>query len=140
MSKRIWNLALVCASIGSACVDEAVETPDVDELASSASVFQRIEPCPTESSYVPRGVVRFGNDASFYSPPCVRLASGGTVVFGGPFAAHPLEPRSFGASSPIVHTRNGGSVEFEFPDPGFFPFGCAVHPEEIGVIWASAGF
>jgi hypothetical protein len=141
MLKRSWNLALVCVSIGSACAGEAVETPDVDALASSASGFQRIEPCPTESSYVPRAVVRFEYDASFYSPPCARLASGGTVVFRGRFSEHPLEPRPFGiTSSPIVATRDGGSVEFEFPDPGFYPYACVVHPEEIGVIWASAGF
>jgi hypothetical protein len=60
-------------------------------------------------------------------------------VFGGRFAEHPLEPRPIGTSSPIVATRDGGSVEFEFSDPGY-PYGCAVHPEEIGVIWASAGF
>ena len=142
MSKHIWNLALVCVSIGSACAGEASEPHDSDALASSASGlrFERIDPCPTESSYVPRAVVGFGRDASFYSPPCARLASGGTVVFAGRFAEHPLEPRPFGASSPIVATRDGGSVEFEFSDPGFYPYGCAVHPEEIGVIWASAGF
>jgi hypothetical protein len=141
MSKRMWNLALVCMSTASACAGEVSETPDVDALASSASGFQRMEPCPTESSYVPRAVVRSGVDASFYSPQCARLASGGTVVFSGRFAEHPLEPRPVGTvSSPIVLTRDGGSVEFEFPDPGFYPYGCAVHPEEIGVIWASAGF
>jgi plastocyanin len=141
MTKRLWNLALVCASIASACAGEVIETPDVETMSSSASGFQRIEPCPTESSYVPRAVVRFGDHASFYSPPCARLASGGTVVFAGRFAEHPLEPRPFGTTfSPIASTRDGGSVEFEFPDPGFYMYGCALHPEEIGVIWASAGF
>lgn len=151
MSKRMWNLTLLCALLGSACAGEAIESsssddgafesPDVDVAASSASGFQRMQPCPTESSYVSRVVVNLEYGASFYSPPCTRLASGGTVIFRGRFADHPLEPRPFGTMpSPIVPTREYGSVEFEFPDQGFFPYGCALHPEEIGVIWSSAGF
>jgi plastocyanin len=100
--------------------------------------FQPIAPCRSEQDYVHRAVVRFGLGRRPFTPPCVRLASGGTVVFQGSLREHPIEPRPSGtAPSPIQATDEGGSVEFEFTSYGFFPYRCARHPEETGVIWTS---
>jgi len=109
-----------------------------DPEAAAAFDFEPIEPCLSESDYVSRGAVRFGLSHEPFTPPCVRLASGGTVVFQGRLGEHPIEPRSLGtAPSPIQPTARGSRVEFEFPDYGTFPYRCARHPEEIGVVWSS---
>lgn len=98
--------------------------------------FEPIAPCLVESDYVSRAVVRFTGGQ--YTPRCLRLASGGTVVFQGSFAEHPLAIREGGDSpTPIVPTSSGGWAEFEFPDHGLFPYQCGAHPEEIGVIWSN---
>ena len=98
--------------------------------------FQPIAPCLHESDYVSRAVVRFFDGV--YSPRCLRLASGGTVVFQGNLAVHPLQPRAGGTEpSLILPTSFGGQVEFEFPDHGLFPYQDGAHPEQIGVIWST---
>ena len=97
--------------------------------------FRPVAPCFHESDYVSRAVIRFFD--GHYSPRCLRLASGGTVVFQGLFAVHPLVPRPIETvPSPILPTSEYGQVEFEFPDHGFYPYQDAAHPEEMGVIWS----
>jgi hypothetical protein len=111
-----------------------------DELEASNG-FLRIKPCPSPSSYAASGVVRFGPWRPSFTSPCTRLATGGTVVFQGFLSMHPIEPRRLGLlPSPIEPTSAGGSVEFEFTNPGFYPYRCALHPGEVGVIWVSSGF
>jgi len=136
---------LTCAVIGLALLGCASESPSAREQAGAelgtleAAVtpgFQAIAPCLSESDYVSRAVVRFLDGT--YSPRCLRLASGGTVVFQGDLAVHPLQPRSGGTTpSPIVATSAYGQVEFEFPDHGVYPYEDAAHPEQIGVIWST---
>jgi hypothetical protein len=108
---------------------------------TAASRFQAIAPCHSETDYVTAAVVTFRPGESRYSPPCLRLASGGTVVFLGSLLDQPLEPRDSDATgttpNPIKPTFAGGSVEFEFPDPGFFPYRSVTAPAMVGVIWAS---
>jgi hypothetical protein len=138
--------ALLIGAVSGGC---AVDFGPADEEGVESSAaglgspydFQPIAPCLSRLDYIPRGVVQFGLGRAPYTPRCVRLATGGTVVFQGSFLDHPLVPRSLGsAPSPIQPTLAGGSVEFEFSDFGFFPFQCAEHPEETGVIWASWAF
>ena len=108
--------------------------------ANVAAGFQAIAPCNSATDYVTAAVVTFGVGEHRYSPPCLRLASGGTVVFLGSLLEQPLEPRDSDAtrttSNPIKSTFAGGSVEFEFPDQGFFPY-RSDDRTMIGVIWAS---
>jgi hypothetical protein len=118
-----------------AAIDEGLEGNPATTLAFG---FEPVEPCLSESDYVSRGAVRFGLSHEPFTPPCVRLASGGTVIFQGSLAEHPIVPRQLGtAPSPIQPTSSGSRVEFEFPDYGTFPYRCARHPEEIGVVWSS---
>jgi hypothetical protein len=123
--------------------DDALELEGDQEAtegdpANAAFGFEPVEPCLYESDYVSRGVVRFGLSYQPFTPPCVRLASGGTVIFQGSLSEHPIEPRSLGtAPSPIEQTARGSRVEFEFSDQGTFPYRCARHPDEIGVVWSS---
>ena len=109
--------------------------------ASVTAGFRAIAPCNSEADYVTAAVVTFRVGEPRYSPPCLRLASGGTVVFLGSLLEQPLEPRdsdtTSSTSNPIKPTFDGGSVEFEFPDQGFFPYRSAADPTMVGVIWAS---
>lgn len=136
---------LTIAALGGCAMDMDEMGPDAAtanesvELGGSPLDFQPIAPCMRESDYAPRGVVRVGLSEAF-TPPCVRLATGGTVVFQGWMTHHPLEPRDAGtAPSPILAT-DSGFAEFEFTDFGFFPYRCAAHADEVGVIWASYAF
>jgi len=109
---------------------------DTQRAAVGTPGFRPVAPCFNESDYVSRAVVRFFD--GHYSPRCLRLASGGTVVFQGLFAVHPLVPRPIETMpSPILPTSEYGQVEFEFPDHGFYPYQDAAHPEEIGVVWSN---
>jgi plastocyanin len=135
-------MMLLVAAIAGACASEAPAEPNdrFDALAlgvPGALAFQPIAPCPNPSAYVTTSVVRWGFGRPVYTPSCVTLATGGTVVFQGDLSQHPLKPRDNGTHpSPIVHTSFGGSVEFEFTNPGFYTFQCAKHPKEKGVVWA----
>jgi hypothetical protein len=109
---------------------------DTQLAAVGTPGFRPVAPCFNESDYVSRAVVRFFD--GHYTPRCLRLASGGTVVFQGLFAVHPLVPRPIETMpSPILPTSEYGQVEFEFPDHGFYPYQDAAHPEEMGVIWSN---
>jgi hypothetical protein len=142
------HCALVAMALSTALVGCSSESPDaigkseshdtdrVEAVRSAVGTpgFQPIAPCLKESDYVSRAVVSFWD--GHYSPRCLRLASGGTVIFQGFFAQHPLVPRALGTiPSQIQPTSDYGQVEFEFPDHGIFPYQDAAHPEEIGVIW-----
>ena len=119
--------------------DEALEPTNRNEplLATSLSgaFFAPVAPCVAESDYVPSAVVFLRNGSCV--PRCVRLASGGTVVFLGPLSDQPVAPRGGGAP-PIVPSRAGGLAEFEFSNPGFFPFRCGPRPDANGVIWSTS--
>lgn len=140
-------LAFLSFAAAAGCTAEPIEEsgPDGGSPAESAAElgagpldFQPIDPCLSESDYVPRGVVRFGFSREPFTPPCLRLATGGTVVFQGLSPAHPLQPRDSDSASPII--SSSGTIEFEFTDFGFFPYQCAAHPDEKGVVWASYAF
>lgn len=114
------------------------QNPDLGTQAAALGTpgFLPISPCLNESDYVSRAVVRFWD--GHYTPRCLRLASGGTVVFQGDLSLHPLEPRPGGSpSSPIEFTNWAGQVEFEFTEHGVYPYRDAAHPEETGVIWST---
>lgn len=152
MSNQSISIAIVSGIAVASC---AVETDSAEEdeaaaldepAATTATTrptpgFQAFAPCATEAAYVSSTLVQFGWGRRPFTPACARLASGGTVVFEGPADQHPIEPLPFGTEfSPIVAAFSGGSNEFEFSNQGFFPFRCARHPSETGVIWSSAGF
>lgn len=133
----------VCAAVAASTVLMACGgDPDAAEPASATREtlatpgFHPVAPCFSESDYVSRAVVRFFD--GHYTPRCLRLASGGTVVFQGNFSIHPLAPRPIESMpSPILPTNSGGSVEFEFTEHGFYPYQDTAHPEEIGVVWSN---
>jgi hypothetical protein len=120
-------------SITEAPIEDGI---DRQRAAVGTPGFHPVAPCLNESDYVSRAAVRFLD--GHYTPRCLRLASGGTVVFQGAFVTHPLEPRPIETvPSPIVPTNSGGQVEFEFPDHGFYPYRDAAHPQETGVVWSN---
>ena len=144
------HFSLVAVAVSVAMVGCSGESPDAirslegenesrvakQRAAVGTPGFHPVAPCFNESDYVSRAVVRFLD--GHYTPRCLRLASGGTVVFQGMFAQHPLVPRPIETMpSPILPTSEYGQVEFEFPDHGFYPYQDAAHPEEIGVIWSN---
>jgi hypothetical protein len=134
------NFAIAAIALGTTlpgCGGESPESVETQRAAVGTPGFHPVTPCMKESDYVSRAVVSFFWDGK-YTPRCLRLASGGTVVFQGMFAEHPLVPRPIETMpSPILPTSEYGQVEFEFPDHGFFPYQDAAHPEEMGVIWAN---
>jgi hypothetical protein len=147
ISSRRFSIGAVAASLALiGCASESLDLLPSTQTASERRVdseraalgtpgFRPVAPCFNESDYVSRAVVRFFD--GHYTPRCLRLASGGTVVFQGLFAVHPLVPRPIETTpSPILPTSDYGQVEFEFPDHGFYPYQDAEHPEEIGVIWS----
>ena len=141
-ASSLFSFAIFVSSIAlSGCGDAGYAEDTGEETATAGEAlrtpgFRPIAPCLSESDYVSRAVVSFWNGA--YSPRCLRLASGGTVIFAGSLSEHPLEPRLSGDSfSPIVPARFGGMVEIEFPDPGLFPYQSGADPKQVGVIWAS---
>jgi hypothetical protein len=144
------HFSFVAFVLGIAAVGCSSESPDaarsmhvgnengvgMQPAAVGTPGFRPVAPCFNESDYVSRAVVRFLD--GHYSPRCLRLASGGTVVFQGLFAVHPLVPRPIESMpSPILPTSEYGQVEFEFPDHGFYPYQDAAHPEEMGVVWSN---
>jgi hypothetical protein len=139
LAAALLSALVSCSSDPSAEGAESAQPPP--EVASTSAAlgtpgFIPIPPCLKESDYVSRASVNFFWDG-VYKPRCLRLASGGTVVFQGMFELHPLEPRAGGSTpSPIVPTNSGGWAEFEFPDHGLYPYRDAAHPEEMGVIWS----
>lgn len=91
-------------------------------------------------------VVRFDSSPSLaYTPACLLVARGQSVVFEGPFSRHPLTPGRVpgredepeGTSpSPIPAVEEGTHVEVPFADPGRFPFFCPIHAASgmVGVV------
>lgn len=118
--------------------EAAIESGSIASTSGDPYAFRAMEPCLDESDYVSAGLIQFGLTRDSYTPPCARLATGGYVLFEGSLEQHPLVPRSLGTSpSPIEPSSAGSSAAFEFFDAGFFPYQCAAHPDEIGVIWAT---
>ncbi len=69
-----------------------------------------------------------------YSPKCLMIAAGQSVTFSGSFSSHPLTPGvapdSSGTASPnnpIPATSSGSSLTVSFPNPGTYPYYCALH-------------
>jgi len=134
------HVAIAAIALGTTlagCGGESPTSVETQTAAVGTPGFHPVAPCFKESDYVSRAAVNFFWDG-IYKPRCLRLASGGTVVFQGMFAEHPLVPRPIETMpSPILPTSDYGQVEFEFPDHGFFPYQDAAHPEEMGVIWSN---
>jgi hypothetical protein len=142
MLTAVRAVVLGLAASIAACATDLAEAGDEAEIeaedTASTSDFRAMPPCGSPSDYVPAGLIQFGLTRDSYTPPCARLATGGYVLFEGSLEEHPLIPRSSGTSpSPIQPSSDGSSVAFDFFDAGFFPYQCAAHPEEIGVIWAT---
>ena len=69
-----------------------------------------------------------------YTPRCVRVQAGATVVFSGNFASHPLVGGTVSgamgipdSSSPVPPTSSGSEVTFTPPKSGTYPYYCSVH-------------
>lgn len=77
--------------------------------------------------------VLIGADGLVFTPKCLKIAAGQSVVFEGSLATHPLAPGNAADNdagspdNPIVETTTGSSVEFTFDAPGTYPYFCEAH-------------
>jgi plastocyanin len=69
-----------------------------------------------------------------YTPKCIRIKAGASVVFQTDFVAHPLVGGEVAggmkveeASSPIQKTTSGAEATFVFPTGGTFGYYCDSH-------------
>ena len=108
--------------------------------------FMAVAPCNAEGDYTTGTTVMFPMSASnfSYSPKCLKVPAGTTVMFSGDFTAHPLEPsthRGTLTGSPITSTASGTAKSFTFSTPGYYAYFCTVHgPSDgaagmVGVVW-----
>jgi hypothetical protein len=61
-----------------------------------------------------------------YSPPCVKIHAGMSVVWSGDFSLYPLAPDV--AASPIMSTSTGAKVSFTFQNVGTYGFHSTASP------------
>lgn len=64
-----------------------------------------------------------------YSPNCVHIKVGQSVMWNSDFTNHPLVPTAGVGSSgnPITATSTGSTVTFAFPAAGTFAYNCGIH-------------
>jgi plastocyanin len=78
------------------------------------------------------------DDTLVYTPPCIRIKAGSSVMFMGDFVLHPLQGGTVTATarrpdptSPIKLTMAGAdggmSASFTFPAAGDFGYYCTLH-------------
>ncbi len=79
-----------------------------------------------------RTIVAMGTTG--YTPRCVRISVGQSIVFAIDFAVHPLSPgvphgSSVGATlpNPIPASTTGSTATVAFPNAGYYPFYCLNH-------------
>lgn len=77
--------------------------------------------------------VTFGTTGNTYSPKCITIAAGQSVMFSGNFGGHPLRPgvganaTAGSANNPITATGSGTTASFTFPTAGSYPYNCQFH-------------
>jgi plastocyanin len=77
--------------------------------------------------------IAIAKDGLVFTPKCLTIAVGQSVVWQGNLSAHPLapgnpdDPEAGSPASPIVSTSEGSRAEFAFPVAGTFPYYCAIH-------------
>jgi plastocyanin len=117
--------------------DSSPAAPDGATDASADQIpahFVAIVPCPDPAAYAAATQVSTTVD-NRYSPACVRIAAGGSVMIEAS-VAHPLEARPGGSpGNPIPSQTAPATVSF--PTPGFYPFLCPEHVDQgmLGVVW-----
>jgi plastocyanin len=108
-----------------------------DAGTDGGTSFVAIAPCSTASSYV-TGMSTIMTMANLtYSPACLKVTAGSTVVIQAS-AIHPLSGLTTG--SPNNPIPSGGQMtpqSVTFATPGFYPFHCDVHFSfgMAGVVW-----
>jgi len=123
---------------------------DAGDGAVDPGAFMPVAPCNTVDAYTvatgaPVGIT-FDNTLT-YTPKCVKILPGWTVVFTGNgtnFGIHPLNPsasRGNAADNPITEVISGTtSPAFSFTKPGFYGYFCIEHGTDegagmAGVVW-----
>lgn len=146
-----WPLR--CKSLISSCIASAVlacgddgngygasEDPGTTEGGEedAGEEIPMLNAC-SASDYVDRSgedasrVITVGQTGLTFSPRCMLIAQGQSVVFEGSFSEHPLapgnprRPQAGSADTPIETTTSGSRVEFTFDEAGTFPYYCRVH-------------
>jgi len=131
---------------GSAGTTGAAGTMGSGGTGGSSANFMAVPPCTTEGDYMSGSTITFPAGAAdfSYSPKCLKVSAGATVMFSGDFTVHPLEPsthRGTLTGNPITGTGTGTTKSFDFPTPGYYAYFCSVHgPSDgaagmVGVIW-----
>lgn len=113
-------------------------TPDMATAAPDMAGPAVFNGCNT-ADFVDRtaaGAIRtvtFGTAGNTYSPKCITIAAGQSVMFSGMFGSHPLRP-GVGANAtagspnnPITVTSAGATASFTFPTAGTYPYNCQFH-------------
>jgi len=117
------------ASAGSPAVSAALQSDatDVEQNGCEADAYEDRTEDGAER------VIAIARDGLTFTPKCMTLAAGQSVVWEGNLSAHPLAPgnpsdeRAGSPDNPIEPTSSGDSVEFRFEKPGIYPYYCSVH-------------
>ncbi len=121
---------------------DAVDVPVVDVPIDTGSGTP-LNGCTTFTDLTASGATRTITFAgTSYTPNCIRIAPGQSVMFSGSFLAHPLTPgrapsrpttdSPSSTPTPITITATGTSSTFAFPTAGDYGFYCSVH-ESFGM-------
>lgn len=104
---------------------------------SGAAAFMAITPCLTRESYV-TGPTSVAASGTSYSPPCLRVPPGTSVVIEAS-PVHSLNPRPPGSAGTPIPSQLA-TTTVVFPNPGFYPYQCPEHADQsmFGVIWVSS--
>ncbi|HVV83060.1 MAG TPA: plastocyanin/azurin family copper-binding protein [Kofleriaceae bacterium] len=114
----------------------AIDAPGIDST-TDAPVQAAINGC-TEATAVDRTAAGASRTISFageaYTPPCIKISAGQTVVWNGDFSAHPLRPGLIVGGTPqnqpgnpIPPTSSGNTRQATFAVAGSYGFYCANH-------------
>lgn len=141
MHRRLASLLLLAASAMFAVNASATPPSPVNECTYATATVM------TGQSSVAIG---FGGGLGFaYSPNCVRVDPGTSMMFNGAFSTHPLRGgqviggvQTLDPSSPVPSTSSGSTTSFTLSQQGVFGYYCNNHGSSsnmFGAIVVGAG-
>jgi plastocyanin len=104
-------------------------------IAQCSTTFQSNVGCTTwtdlTAASAKREVTFGGTLGNAYSPKCLRVKAGQSVVFRGSFSAHPLE-QVCGVARVMTPVSSGGTSTVTFKTAGYYGYRCIRHSTPVG--------